>query len=89
MTLNKLVFSMNFLFSSYSLDIISWTVFLNYILSIAQKAHGPSHLIEADLLAPYKSANSPKASPGPNFLLTLSFIITSHSPFSIMKYEAA
>lgn len=51
---------MNFLFSSYSFNVISSIVFLNVTLSKDQNPHEAKAFIEADLVALYKSAISPK-----------------------------
>lgn len=80
---------MNFLFSSYSLVIISSTALLNVFLSIPHKLHYSKALTEADLGALYNKANSPKPSPAFNSLLVLSFTITSILPLSKMKNDDA
>lgn len=62
---------------------------LKAVLSRAQKAHGSSALIEADLLAPYSRASSPKDSPYAFFLMNFSSIRISTMPLSIMKQQEA
>ena len=74
---------MNFLFSSYSLIIISSTALLNVFLSIPHKKQVSDVFKEADLGALYNKANSPKPSFAFKLRLTLSLIMTSNVPFSV------
>ena len=88
---------MNFLFSSYSLVIISSTALLKVFLSIPQRLQCSKHLTLAERGALYKRANSPNPSPVLSSLLaywykniiTFSLTMTSRVPLYRIKKQVA
>lgn len=80
---------MNSRFSVNFFSMIVDTAFLNVALSIYHKCECFTALIEADLGAEYRRANSPKPSPGRIVLLVSPLIYTVSFPSCKMKNELA
>ena len=82
-------FSIKALFSLKLLVIMLAIAFLKVQRSMNHKKEDFRALIEADLGAEYKSANSPNPSPASMFLFTTPFISTANFPSWRIKNELA